>query len=75
MDSLWIRADVGGTPGWRCQRRITVESACLACHGAKADRPAFIQKRYPEDRAFDFEEGDLRGLYSVFVPDSAEAVS
>ena len=44
-------------------------SACLACHGANDARPEFVKQGYPEDKAFDFEVGDLRGLYSVFVPD------
>ena len=51
--------------------RITVREACLACHGAKAERPDFVKERYPEDRACGFEVGDLRGLYSVFVPADA----
>ncbi len=67
---LWTRTERNGTPGWRYFRRITVESSCLACHGAKADRPAFVKANYPEDKAFGFEAGDLRGLYSVFVPDT-----
>lgn len=74
LDSLWMRTTHSGTPGWRYLRRITVEPACLACHGPKDERPAFIVEKYPEDRAFGFEVGDLRGLYSVFVPDSLLAL-
>ncbi|UCF18482.1 MAG: DUF3365 domain-containing protein, partial [Gemmatimonadota bacterium] len=66
---LWVRSELGGQSGMRYFRRIVVEEACLACHGAKDARPQFIKDGYPEDRAFDFEAGDLRGLYSVFVPD------
>ncbi len=73
LDSLWIHTSVEGAPGWRYLRRITVEPACLACHGEKDSRPAFVKEKYPEDQAFDFEIGDLRGLYSVFVPDSSLA--
>jgi hypothetical protein len=75
LDSLWIRTEVDGAPGWRYLRRITVESSCLACHGAKESRPEFVKQKYLEDRAFGFEAGDLRGLYSVFVPDSSGAPS
>lgn len=46
-------------------RRIPVQSDCLKCHGEKASRPAFIKTKYNEDKAFDFKEGDLRGLYHV----------
>ena len=66
----WTRTTRDGTPGWRYFRRITVEPSCLACHGAKEERPAFVKENYPEDRAYGFEAGDLRGLYAVFVPDS-----
>ncbi len=69
-DSLWVRATWNGTPGWRYLRRITVRPQCLACHGPRDRRPAFIVQNYPDDRAYDFRPGDLRGLYSVFVPDS-----
>lgn len=50
------------------RERITVDRACLACHGAKEERPAFVKENYPGDRAYGFEVGDLRGAYSVFVP-------
>jgi hypothetical protein len=68
LEGLWARDTVDGRPGVRYLRRITVRRACLACHGAKEERPAFVRERYPEDRAFGFSEGDLRGVYSVFIP-------
>ncbi len=64
---IWVRAEMDGRPGFRYFRRIVVEEACLACHGPQEDRPQFVKDGYPEDRAYDFEVGDLRGLYSVFV--------
>ncbi|SHK33957.1 Tll0287-like domain-containing protein [Rhodothermus profundi] len=70
LDSLWVRATWNGTPGWRYLRRITVRPQCLACHGPREKRPDFIVQRYPDDRAYNFQPGDLRGLYSVFVPDT-----
>lgn len=63
----WRRTRMDGRDGVRYFRRITVERACLACHGAKEERPAFVKEGYPEDRAHGFEIGDLRGVYSVFV--------
>lgn len=68
LTDTWIRTVRDNTEGWRYARRITVQSSCLACHGPKEQRPAFVKKGYPDDRAYGFEEGDLRGLYSVFVP-------
>ena len=64
---IWVRAEMDGRAGYRYFRRIVVEGSCLACHGPKDDRPQFVKDGYPEDRAYDFEVGDLRGLYSVFV--------
>jgi hypothetical protein len=66
----WIRSVRGGTLGWRYLRRIDVQPSCLACHGAKDARPDFVKQGYPQDRAYGFDPGDLRGLYAVFVADS-----
>ena len=66
---IWMRTEWEGRPGTRYLRRIVVEPACLSCHGSKEARPAFVVEGYPEDRAYGFRVGDLRGLYSVFVPD------
>lgn len=72
VQAVWTRSRREGTEGYRYFRRITVERSCLACHGAEENRPAFVSEQYPDDRAFGFEVGDLRGVYSVFVPvDSA----
>jgi hypothetical protein len=35
----------------------------------KADRPEFVKAGYPDDRAYSFESGELRGRYAVLVPD------
>jgi hypothetical protein len=67
----WIRTSRDGAPGARYFRRIVVEDACLACHGTEDARPEFVKQGYPDDKAFDFEVGDLRGIYSVFVPDGS----
>ena len=53
-------------------RRINVEATCLKCHGAKAERPDFVKQRYPEDQAYNFEVGDLRGMYRVVLPEIQE---
>lgn len=67
--SHWRRTTMNGTAGWRYFQRITVESSCLACHGPKEERPDFVKNGYPDDTAYGFDPGDLRGLYAVFVPD------
>jgi hypothetical protein len=67
---VWTRTTLADQTGTRYFRRITVESACLVCHGPKDKRPAFITQQYPEDRAYDFQVGDLRGIYTLFIPDA-----
>ncbi|MHC4233498.1 MAG: Tll0287-like domain-containing protein [Planctomycetota bacterium] len=64
---MWIKTEMDGKPGMRYFRRIVVEQACLACHGSKSGRPQFVKDGYPGDRAYGFDVGDLRGVYSVFV--------
>jgi hypothetical protein len=66
---MWIKAEMDGRRGHRYFRRIVVEPACLACHGPRAGRPQFVKDGYPDDRAYGFEVGDLRGLFSVFIAD------
>jgi Protein of unknown function (DUF3365) len=51
---------------------IPTGALCLTCHGAPGALDpkvaAEIASRYPEDRAVDFAEGDLRGFFWVEVP-------
>lgn len=58
----------GGRSGVQLYVRIPVVSACLHCHGSEVARPEFIKEKYKADKAFGFKVGDLRGLYSVFIP-------
>ena len=71
---FWEREKLNNREGTRYYRRINVEASCLACHGAKNSRPQFIQEKYPQDLAFDFQVGDLRGMYAVFIPDVREGL-
>lgn len=68
LQAVWVRTRSEGSDAYRYFRRITVEESCLACHGNQEDRPDFVRERYPNDRAYGFEVGDLRGVYSVVVP-------
>lgn len=57
----------GGGAEYRWMRAIPAQPMCLACHG-KAIAPDVqkaIDARYPEDKAIDFEAGDLRGAFSI----------
>lgn len=53
---------------------IQMQSMCSACHGK--DIPVEVRQKilsiYPEDAANDFEEGQIRGAFSVFIEDKKE---
>jgi len=70
MQGMWIRTEMNGQPGMRYIRRIDVKESCMPCHGTRDSRPTFIKDGYPRDRAYNFEVGDIRGVYSVFIPDA-----
>ena len=49
---------------------ILLQAMCLNCHGTpgqhiQAPTLARIQKLYPQDRAVNFKEGDLRGVWHI----------
>ncbi len=67
LKELWNKTAIGGVNYNRYVRPIYVEPACLLCHGEKEKRPEFIKKKYPEDKAFGFKPGDLRGIIEVMV--------
>jgi hypothetical protein len=71
---FWDREIVNDQAGTRYYRRINVEASCLACHGLKNNRPQFVKDNYPQDLAYSFHVGDLRGMYSVFIPDLQAAL-
>lgn len=72
---FWQPETIDGQKGTRYYRRINVEASCLVCHGGKNSRPQFIKDKYPQDLAYDFQVGDLRGMYSVFIPELQAALS
>lgn len=69
---FWGRATVDDQTGTRYYRRIDVEASCLACHGLKDRRPQFVKDGYPQDLAYNFNVGDLRSMYAVFIPDDIQ---
>lgn len=71
---LWDTETINQETGTRYYRRINVEASCLVCHGLKDRRPQFVQEGYPQDLAYNFKVGDLRGMYAVFIPDDVKKV-
>ena len=68
MREVWDTVEIEGKRYHRYMRPIFVEAACTACHGPKDKRPQFIVEKYPIDKAFDFNVGDLRGMIEVMFP-------
>lgn len=63
----WDEVKADGKEYLRYSRPIFIEKACLICHGARDKRPDAIAKLYPDDKAYDFELGNLRGMVEVLV--------
>ncbi|HET9952459.1 MAG TPA: DUF3365 domain-containing protein [Candidatus Eisenbacteria bacterium] len=53
-------------------RPIPTQALCLKCHGAadslSHDLTQALRESYPEDRAVDYREGDLRGFFWAEAP-------
>lgn len=47
-------------------RPIWIEKQCLKCHGNREDAPPVIRDQY--DTAWNYKEGDLRGVLSIKLP-------
>ncbi len=51
---------------------LVIEKTCLKCHGSvsKMDKKVvdLLKQKYPNDKAVDFKEGDLRGVIVAEMP-------
>ncbi len=65
MKETHVASDPLGSTSKTYYFRIPYEESCHHCHGPKNHRPEFVVKKYPDDKAFDFKKGDLRGLYVI----------
>lgn len=55
---------------YRYIKAIPTIKACLTCHGSNRD-PKVVSKiieLYPDDRAYNYAIGDIRGAFSVKIP-------
>lgn len=68
LAKIWDAVNTGGVNYFRYSAPIYVTEACLACHGPKEKRPRFIADKYPQDKAYGYGAGDLRGIVSILVP-------
>jgi cytochrome c553 len=53
-------------------KAIPMQAMCAACHGTKVNKrlDEKIKTYYPDDRATGFQEGDIRGAFSVLIKKS-----
>jgi len=60
----------GGQVERRYMRAIPTDTLCLACHGPvlAPELASVIKRDYPDDQATGFEQGQLRGAFSVTWP-------
>ena len=69
------RGPQAGTRYHRLMKPITIQGMCLSCHGTGAQIPETVKKQiaksYHQDLATGYEAGDLRGAFSVKIPDRA----
>lgn len=60
--------------GFRYYKPLATKPLCLQCHGARETFDTALVERltdlYPEDKAFGFAEGDLRGVIRVDIQPS-----
>jgi hypothetical protein len=66
-----IKKDASGNQHYF--KPIMIQAMCLNCHGEKNThiKPAtwdMIQRKYPRDAAFNYKEGDLRGIWHIVFP-------
>ena len=54
---------------YRYAQPIYVTKACLKCHGKPEEAPPEVIAKYGDQRAFGYQEGDVRGIISVNLPD------
>lgn len=61
--------NLDGVINLRYLKPIIVQAPCLGCHGSSeqisTDVITILQKKYPNDKATDYQLGDLRGAVSI----------
>ena len=72
MDEFWKIGEYKGEKAIRYAKPLYIKKVCLKCHGVPyKDVPEHLYKKLVKDYgnvAFNFKEGDLRGIVSVAVP-------
>jgi hypothetical protein len=55
---------------FRYMKAMPTGEVCLTCHGSDIKKPlqARINELYPEDKAYGFKIGDIRGAFAIQIP-------
>lgn len=69
MRSKWVKMEIDGVKYTVYMKPIFIEESCLACHGKKENIPKIIVDNYPDDKAYNYKVGDLRGVIEVMYKD------
>ena len=70
LEFFAVIEDDQGQKTFRYMKAIPTTALCLNCHGKQLD-PAIdaqLKTLYPNDTARDFQEGDLRGAFTIAQP-------
>ena len=67
-----VSLDPSGKPSYYAP--IQVQKKCLMCHGSLKQEvspviDSILRVKYPEDLAMGYNEGDLRGIWSITFPE------
>ena len=72
MESLefYEVVDINGAETFRYMKAIPIAEVCLACHGKELtpELATKLDELYPEDQARGYEEGNIRGAFTVSQP-------
>lgn len=66
----WTTVEENGTEQFRYMKAIPTASLCLTCHGTNVDPElrAHLDALYPDDAAVGYNEGDIRGAFTIIQP-------
>lgn len=64
-----LKAVLQTNEGLRYMKAIPMQGMCAACHGSKIEPKLYqkIKTYYPDDNATGYEDGDIRGAFSVLL--------
>lgn len=70
IDYKEVYTDNNNKSFFRYMKAIPTGKVCLTCHGSniKPNLRTRINELYPEDKAYGFEIGDIRGAFTIQIP-------